>query len=191
MKIFFVGSNTPSMFPTYKKIISVLKEQGHSVDDKWMESTREEDVNDFEATYKKNMQSIKNCEVIIAETSLQIASIGFLIATALNQKKPVLALYHVDSPMKVSTTLKGTAQKNKMLHYREYSESKLDENLSSFMKEIKNYLDTKFILIISPEIDRYLEWASQNKRMHKAQIVRDAVEKMMSEDAEWLSARNT
>jgi len=43
----------------------------------------------------------------------------------------------------------------------------------------------KFILIITPEIDRYLEWSSIERRMHKSQVVRAAIEKVIKRDGEY------
>jgi hypothetical protein len=53
------------------------------------------------------------------------------------------------------------------------------------MKEASSRLDSKFILIISPEMDRYLNWASKVKRTHKAQVVRAALEVMIKKDKEY------
>jgi hypothetical protein len=43
----------------------------------------------------------------------------------------------------------------------------------------------KFIFIISPEIDKYLEWVSNERRMHKSQIVREAIENQANKDKEY------
>ncbi|MBN1331530.1 hypothetical protein JW978_01430 [Candidatus Dojkabacteria bacterium] len=185
MKIFFLGVRDSSMYPVYKKVIKELKKSAHSVDSEWMTATKEEDAEHFENSYKRNMQSIKNCDFVVAETSLISSGLGFQIATALNQKKPVIALYN-PKKQNPSATLKGSSDRNKYLFYAEYnSDEDIQKLLDTTIAKVKSSLDTKFILIIPSEIDRYLEWASDYKRMHKAQLVRQAIEDYMQRDTDW------
>jgi len=70
---------------------------------------------------------------------------------------------------------------------QEKKESAQHEEITD-KKEIEtNKIDSKFILIISPEIERYLQWASKTKRMHKAQIVRLALEASIKKDKEYMN----
>ena len=50
------------------------------------------------------------------------------------------------------------------------------------LKDAKSLADTKFILIIPAEIDRYLEWNVREKGVSKAEITRDSIEKVMHTD---------
>lgn len=184
MKIFFIGDRRDSnIIAQYDKIVKEFEKNGHSVDKSYLQKSTDSDAHDFENAYKRNMLSIKKADVIVAEVTTLPSGIGFLVSTALNQKKPVLALFNKDSKSTPSTTLKGS--NNKLMSFKEYSDETIEKTIKSFLNKVKNLLDTKFILIISPEIDRYLEWASDYKRMHKAQIVREAVEEMMKKDKEW------
>ena len=184
MKIFFIGERRDSASKEVNlKIIKILENLGHIIDKSQVNASHQYDFENFEEAHKRNTQSIKKCDVLVAEISAISGGIGFLIATALNENKPVLALLNKKSSKKASITLKGAT--NKLFTLIVYEESDLEKNIKEFLTKVKTSLDTKFILIISPEIDRYLEWTSTAKRMHKAQIVRQAVEEMIDRDRDY------
>lgn len=187
MKTYFIANRTDkSKQKIYDKVISEIEKLGHKVDRSWIESNLEEDAKNFEKAYNRTLKSLKNADIVIAETTDLSSGIGFLISSALNEKKPVLALYNTELGSLPSTTLRGT--KNKLMTFKEYNkDAQLKEIIGSFFKDIKGIMDTKFILIIPAEIDRFLEWASEHRRMHKAQIVRGALEEVMAKDKEWKS----
>lgn len=184
MKVFFIGERRyDENIKMNKRIISLLEKQNFKVDKSLIQTSHEEDNTNFEKAYKRNLQSIKGCDFVVAEVSSKSSGLGFLLATAISNKKPVIALYNAKSDIKESVTLKGVSS-TQYIPFK-YDETTLDKILVKAISQVKQKLDTKFILIISPEIDRYLEWSSDYKRMHKAQIVREAVEDMMKKDKEW------
>ena len=185
MNIYILGPRDKNLDIIYDTIIKTLKKEGHNIDIGWRKVSREEDIKNYHKTYKRNIKAIKKCDFMIVETSNPVGSVGFLIATALEHKKPVLAIYSKDYAKDISTTLKAKSNETKLLRYKEYSLKNLSRLITDYTKTVKRLLDTKFILIIPPEIDRYLEWASKEKRMHKAQLVREAIEKMMKRDKDW------
>jgi len=185
MKIWVIGDRkTEKNVLSNKKIVSILEKNNFVVDKMLVNATHQDDYAMFEDAYKRNMKSLKNCDVVVAEISCISSGIGFLLAEALNQKKPVIALFNSKLQVKPSLTLKGI--RSKIFFYLEYTHDKLEKILLKALLEIKQKLDTKFILIISPEIDRYLTWSADYRRMHKAQVVRNAIEKIMETDKEWL-----
>lgn len=126
----------------------------------------------------------KSAEVIIADINDESTGIGHDIEWAIINKKPSLVFYQKENTQNVSVILRG--KKEKMLSSVSYtSQEELEKELEKFLMEAKQKIDTKFILIISPEIDRYLNWAADYKRMHKAQVVRNAVEDEMENDEEY------
>lgn len=169
----------------YKKIIEYLKGQGHKVleyeQDKLSprELLNRSDA-EIKKSYKRLTHLLKSADVYIADITIQSVGIGYEIADAISERKPVLVLSHKDREFTPLATIEGN--QSKMIDYQEYTEDTIEEILEYFIKKASGKLDTKFILIISPEIDRYLRWASDEKRMHKAQIVREAVEAMIKKD---------
>jgi nucleoside 2-deoxyribosyltransferase len=184
MKVFFIADRrAKDKMKVYNDIIKEIEKSGSKVDRSWINRSSEEDSHDIENAYKRNMKSIKEADVVVAEVTELTSGVGFLISTALNQKKPVLALFNKANGGTPSNTLKGS--NNKLMDYREYTVNDIPSQIKGFFAKVKGLLDTKFILIISPQIERYLEWSSDFRRMHKAQIVRQAVEDMMDKDREF------
>lgn len=163
-----------------KKIAEIVKNFNHTVDNSMIKRSREEEMKDFSKTFKTNMNSVKNADVIIAESTEYSAGLGFLVAKAIDERKNILCLQSIDAHKKGSATLQGATSKS--LTYLKYNEENLEDLLKNYLDEVKNKLDTKFILIISPDIDKYLKWAGDEYRLHKAQIVREAVEDKMKKD---------
>lgn len=190
MKIYFSATITEDkeLKDMYKKIIAVLKKQGHQVheygsyqlDPKQLVHQSDEEIQEKS---KRLDKFLKNADIYIADISLPSIGIGYEISQAISLKKPVLALNFKKAKYQPLATIKG--KKSKFLRYESYTEENIEEILKSFMAEAKRKIDTKFILIISPEIERYLEWTSEQKRMHKAQIVRNAIEETMNRDKEY------
>lgn len=190
MKVYFVASiigRDKKVLNWQNLIATTIKERGEEIDTRNLETERrklfEETEEDVLSVYQNNTKAIKNSDVIVAEVSVSDSGVGYEIAYALSQRKPVLALYHEEAETPTAPPIR--AGKQKLMSFAKYNEKNIKEVIDNFFREVKHKIDTKFILIISPEIDRYLEWASDYKRMHKAQIVRNAVEKEMGNDKDY------
>jgi len=134
--------------------------------------------------FRKSQKSLLEAEVVIADVSHPSDRIGFEIATAINEKKPVLAL--IKKGIKLAPPIQGN--NSRYLTVAQYDGIEDVEHIvKKFIQDAKKNIDTKFILIISPQIDKYLEWVASERRKHKAQIVREALESQMSKDKEYLA----
>jgi len=193
MRVFYVSSKqTPKQKSINNTINKVLENSGHRVDSVSIDEEEIASSFNLEKNYQKIINSIKKSDFIIIEISNMSSGLFFLIALSLNEKKPVLALNNTNGKSN-STPRKGLtsyATKNKLFTYNEYNEKNLSNIISNYILEVKKIIDTKFILIISPQIDRYLEWSSVNRRMHKAQVVRRAVEQVLDDDKEYKKVLN-
>ncbi|MBN2015431.1 nucleoside 2-deoxyribosyltransferase [Candidatus Dojkabacteria bacterium] len=190
MKVYFTGSITHKKENKdwYTRIIHILESNGHTLNKANLKvdpsQLKEYSENQIVKTYKNIMKWIDEADVVIAELSKHSSGVGYEIAYALDQRKPVLAIYNKKlTPSPVSIPIRGNP--SRYLVFKECDDKTLETTLKEFLRSSKQKLDTKFILIISPEIDRYLEWASDFKRMHKAQIVRNAVENDMNSDKDY------
>lgn len=170
---------------TYADIKTALEALGVKVDFSYFATTVEEDTANPKDTFKRVNDIIKNADFVVADTTEYSSGIGFLIGAAYNNRKPVLSLFDKESGKRASSILKSSSSGSKILRFEEYTAANLATILKGFVDDVKNLIDTKFILIISPEIDRYLQWASEERRMHKAQIVRNAVEDIMDRDKDY------
>ncbi|HEC63938.1 MAG TPA: hypothetical protein ENI23_01445 [bacterium] len=126
----------------------------------------------------KVAKTLSESELMVAECSYQSTKVGHEIAKAQSNRKPILAIEFKDKNINVEENA---------FDVKEYSKETILKTLRNFLKKSKTKIDTKFILIISPEIDRYLQWVSDNRRMRKAQVVRKAVETVMEKDEEYSS----
>ena len=187
MRICFIGGKKDKVYLDQSKfVVSYLEKFGFPIDQTQMATTYNYEIQHVEDAFRTNYNAIKKSDVVIIEASELSNGIGFLIATALNEKKPVLALNNKTINSLPQLTLQSA--KNKLFTYKDYTNNTLDKILNEFFSKVKSLVDTKFILIISPEIDRYLEWASVNRRMHKAQVVRSALEDIIEKDKEYKAA---
>lgn len=155
--------------------VSYLKKLGHNVFET-LKNVKEK--NEF----PKIDRSIKDSDILIAEISSADLKVGFEIARALDEKKVVILFSSENTSHKSSYIFKGG---DKNLLRATYNSKNIISVTDSKFKEAAGKLDSKFILIISPEIDRYLDWAGQTKRLHKAQIVRTAIEQMIKKDKDY------
>lgn len=163
--------------------VSHLKRLGHNV----METTKpslksKENASKFYAASEK---AIKDSDIVITEACCADSKVGYEISRAFNEKKIVIAMEDSSRKQDMNPIIHGNQSKSLII--KKYTKANVAEAMESALKEAAKRLDSKFILIISPEIDRYLDWASQTKRMHKAQVVRNALEGVMKKDKDYQS----
>ena len=203
MKVYFTTGyeNPKESMDNINTILDTIKKEGHTIAKRPLKSEHGSDtysvdesklthIFDFrdepiDQIYKTATKRIKSSDVVIAEASYHLSpGLGFELGFALHEKKPVLVLINSESDAVLSEVIEGNP--SKLLENESYTDkTDLNKKLLSFLKSSKQKLDTKFILIISPEIDKYLEWTSDNRRMHKAQVVRNAIEDMMKKDKDY------
>ncbi len=193
MKIFYTtsGDKAKKKGEIYRKTLEILESNISKKNLLSPESRKQikvtEDRDSRIAAIKE--KHLKEADLVIADITNGTAGVGYYISNALFLKKPTLVIQEEsDSMNEIQDSI--TSGKNKYLTYKTYTKDTLEKILLNFLTEAKKKMDTKFILIIPPKIDRYLEWASKHKRMHKAQIVREALEKMIKRDKDWKQAKN-
>lgn len=173
MKIFITKpeNTNEKQLATFLHGVDHLRKQGHNIVlDKDMYGPN---------YFKKAERTLKDTDIVIVEVTNADVKVGYEIARALNEKKIVIGMYDENKKSALAE------YKSKSLLQFSYNKNNVSEVIDTAITKAKGKLDTKFILIISSEIDRYLEWASQEKRMHKAQIVRDAVESVINKDKDY------
>jgi len=191
MKVFHINSKSlPKQKSNSESIINIISNLGHKVETTLIDEAEIKTSFNFEKNFQKNINAIKKCDFVVAEISNMTSGMFFIIASALNEKRPVLALINNKRTSLSDNNLSNFSQKNKLFFYKEYTDKTLEQEIAKFITDVKKIIDTKFILIISSQIDQYLEWASVNRRMHKAQVVRRAVEVVMNEDKEYKKFSN-
>lgn len=166
MKLLFIQEKQTNEFSLASKHLANL---GHSVT-----------TENSESKVDKILAQIKKSEIIVVDDISNSFKIGYIISYAISEKKMIILLNNESSKKGLDSAIKDLDSAN-LLHAT-YSKNDIESVIEKLVDKAKKMMDTKFILIISPEIDRYLEWSSNNKRMHKAQIVRNAIEQDMEKD---------
>jgi hypothetical protein len=187
MKIYFSATVTDNsdLKKMYKLIKDYLAKEGHKVfeygsDQIDPSELAERSDNEISQTFKDLDKYLRNADILIADISLSSVGIGYEISQAIMMKKPVLVLKYQKSNFEPLATIEGN--KSAYLRYKVYNESSIEYVLKNFLIEAKDKVNTKFILIIPAEIDRYLEWNVREKGVSKAEVTRLAVEKIMEND---------
>jgi nucleoside 2-deoxyribosyltransferase len=112
MNIYFACSITGGreFEATYQEIVAALTADGHEiptshlVQSDVMQNERELSPQDV---YERDVNWIRNCDVLIAEVSVPSHGVGYEIGAALNIGKPVLCIYQKER--KVSKMITGNS----------------------------------------------------------------------------------
>jgi len=112
MNIYFACSITGGreFEPVYQKIVAALIKDGHEIPTSHLvqsDVSENEGVISPKQVYERDVNWIKNCDVLIAEVSVPSHGVGYEIGFALNTGKPVLCLYQKDK--KVSKMISGNS----------------------------------------------------------------------------------
>lgn len=170
-------------------IKNILKENNITVDFSYFKTSTSQDAADLEKTYKKNQTLLRVNDFVIAETTDYSGGIGYLVAQALASRTPVLALYNKEVGDKPSNVIKSSSL-SKRLEFKEYTIEELPLIIKHYIKTVRPLLDTKYILNLPSQLDRFLEYCSFKRGIPKSHIVREAIEEMMKTDQDWISTEN-
>lgn len=182
MKVHFITSR-PTLekdIDILRKIVNVISDSGHALAYDWIEAafTREiqtkAPVSDWNAIYQDNLAAIAKADVIIAETTYENFAVGYQVAVAVQQKKPVLLLRHetADENAFVTGVEDGWAKREV------YDLDNIEKIVKSFIDE--NDITTKdmrFNFFIDRPIYNYLRWAALKTGKTKAEILRELVQR--------------
>lgn len=187
MKVYFTHSRTVpqkqlDLFLNYFERNGITVLQRNIPDDPF-----KMDFAEAEKMYATNVRMIRNADIVVSESSYISNDIGYDTSLALNEKKPVLVFFNMtenkDDPRHIKNVPIGIkGNKSRYLMLKEYDAGNFERSMNLALTNAKELVDTKFILIIPPEIDRYLEWNAKERGLAKAEVTRDSIEKAMKTD---------
>ena len=167
---------------TLRQIITVIEEENHSLVGKWIESAYKRHQNnegraDWSLIYKQNLEAIAQADVVIAETSYGNFAVGYQVAVAIQQKKPILLLRHTSADKNAFVT----GVEDGWVKHVEYTHEGLIPAIKKFLadNDIQSK-DLRFNFFIDRQIYNYLRWASFKTGKTKAEILRDLVQNEIS-----------
>lgn len=163
---------------TLRKMISIIKDAKHSLVRDWIEEEYSRSTNpalrpaNWPEIYKANLEAIARADVVIAETSYENFGVGYQVAVAVQQKKPVLLLRHdhADKNAFVTGVEDGWAKREN------YTEESLPGLMNKFLADNDiQAKDMRFNFFIDRPIYNYLRWAAYKTGKTKAEILRELV----------------
>lgn len=188
MKVHFVTSRASleNDIASQRQIVKAIKEQGHNLAREWLEDAHEEYSqsgivsDDWASIFKANLETIAQADVIIAETTHESFAVGYIIAVAVQQKKPVLLLRHIQAEKDAFVT----GVENGWIVRQEYNDENVDKIVGKFLEDndIKSK-DMRFNFFIDRPIYNYLRWAAFKTGKTKAEILRELVEREIERES--------
>ncbi len=140
--------------------------------------------------------SYDQIEAVIIEGTFLASDTVYIIATALAYKKPVLYLMEKghEIPEQLLYIRKDqNLGKNFYLKFYKSTGKEVEKVIFDFLSLlesgalIKEKVNVKFTLRISPRIERYLNWKTLKTKKSKAEYVRDILDKTAKEDKDYKS----
>ena len=195
MKIYFLGPKTEDkkLQTTYQRAVKVLEHARIVTSSKVNEAeTIDLGQQALEQANESGETLIAKMDGFIIEVSTPSPEISYLLAYAVLQKKPTLCLCQKGVSPQVPPYLMEGKKVAKFLRVEYYSSASLErvilKHLKSAEKGMGNEVvpNIKFTLRITPPIEKYLYWKSRQKKMPKAEFLRQEIlEKTIKEDKKY------
>lgn len=182
MKVHFISSrdSIDKDIITLKKIESLIKASGHSLAIEWIDLAHQRQLQsdttsaNWREIYRENLETIAESDVVIAETTYENFGVGYQIATAVHQKKPILLLRHASADRNAF----ATGVEDSWVRQEEYDDKNIEKLVGDFLAE--NDITTKdmrFNFFIDRPIYNYLRWSALKTGKTKAEILRELVQR--------------
>lgn len=193
MKIFLTASihGKKQYEANYRKIVELVVKSGHKIQSDHIlgdDSQRiaswsgQQDV-DF---HRWVMEEIKKSDVIIAELSYASTSVGYLVALAVQQNKPVVIFYAGQEEPHLFHTLEEINDKLMIVRYHDVDE--LEKEVPRMLEYVSELQDVRFNFFISPSLSYYLSWISKDRREPRSVYLRRLIEQDMAQNKEYLQS---
>lgn len=187
MKVFF-GASTSELdksYPLYKIICDEVKKSGNELTRDWLDDGRENFVNklsvDYEEMYDDVLSSILFADVGIIEGTLKGMSTGHQMTIALQRGKPLLFLRQEDADGISSLMIRG-AHSDLLTEHTYSDESEVPKLVNDFLNMHKRGKRIRFNLVLSPQEQQYIDWASHIYDKSKTEVIRELIHARMNSD---------
>ncbi len=196
MKIHFACSTSElSEFKKdYRQICSIVKGMGHSITRDWLEEAikivenKKVDTLDREDVYNKVVASIFASDVVIIEGTVTSFSVGHQVTLGLSKNKPTLFLVSKQKGKKKIRS-KGSflaGINSPLLKVVEYDDYNLADEISDFLNNNGGKPVVKFNIVLTNEIENYLDWVSFSRKINRSEFIRNLIlNHMKKEDVQY------
>jgi nucleoside 2-deoxyribosyltransferase len=181
MKVHLIASKTSlgKDIDILRAMISTIKSKGHTLARDWINDAYESNLktgktaDDWSAIYNESLGTIAESDVIIADATYENFGVGYMLAMAIQQKKPVLMLRRSDA--EENGFARGVV--DDWVRHNEYTNENIEKIIADFIDE--NDISTKdmrFNFFIDRHIYNYLRWSALKTGKTKAEILRQLVQ---------------
>jgi len=193
MKVFFASSTSEieKYFPIYKLICKTIVEYGHELTRDWLDGAREVQKKhlkvNFNKMYEDIISSILDADVGIVEGTVKGLSTGYQMTIALERGKPVLFLHQNTGRDKFPFTVRKEQAPlfvDKTYHHPEET----PELIKDFLDLHKKGKRIRFNLVLSPEEEKYLAWASFHYKKTKTGFLKEMIQGRIRNDTKYQSS---
>ena len=192
MKVHFACSTSEleTHKDNYLKICNLIKEMGHTITRDWLEEAiqlvKEKKVGSLnrEDVYNKVVSSILASDVVIIEGTVASFSVGHQITLGLSKNKPTLFLISRQEAKKNAKVKNSflAGINSPLLKVVEYDDSNLADILNDFLNNNGGRPVVKFNIVLTKEIENYLDWVSFTNKVNKSEFIRNLILKHMKDD---------
>lgn len=185
MKV-YLSYSYKSHSETISRIRDILKIRRFSIVERKHINQLENNKQEIKKIIQSNEDNILKSDLVVIEYTKKSTYVLYEASISITNKKPVIVIYNTDFISKPHIQIK-TLQNHpsKYLLVKKYTTSTLEMKLSEALEEARNLMQTKFLLILPPHIDQYLEWNVKRNGLSKADVTRQALETIMSKDIEY------
>lgn len=189
MQIYFVASSrlVAKDVSLYSRLYKKICEEHKMVSDKvlkWIKTgikdLSKESIETKKENYLDIIKCIKKADIVVMEISGHSVSMGFILSKAMEENKPVIAMYTSDMD---PVFVKGIV--NSKLIMAEYDKNNLEQVISDSINKAKCLVDMRFNFFVSPKILNYLDWIAQKRMIPKSVFLRNLIEREMRKDREF------
>lgn len=141
--------------------------------------------------FEAGLSVLGQFDAFVMEVTEVDQQISYFLAQAILQKKPVLCLYQKNkSPRSLLMFLK---QKNipRSIKIKAYTDSSLSKTVMDFLYSIEGRVEEieipsiRFTLRLTPQLDKYLNFVTQGKKITKADYLREMLKNKMTENSKF------
>lgn len=187
------SKNFDNYYTHYKKIEEEIINQGHNIPSNWIKRLilNLENNKNYTPTFTPNLKdegikAIDEADCLIAEVSIPSSSVGYQIGHAFSKKIPTLCIYSSEfGEMKAPQVI--DINETSTIKIEKYNTKELSKILSNFFLNLPSSKLIKFNFIITPEIEKYINWGAIKENISKSEFLRRKVlNELIKKDLEFL-----
>jgi hypothetical protein len=184
MKVYLMSSprGKKQFGQNYKMIYDTLVSLGCNMVTDFIVRVEEEEFyeSDIVNFSRDTVRKLKQADICIFEASIPSLAVGHLISVALQNEKPVIALYQNEN---VPFFLSGL--EDEKIQIVDYSAQNIKSKLQESIAYAQEVSDVRFNFFISPRHVTYLDSISKKRKIPKSVYLRDLIEKDMDRNEEY------